>query len=153
MTPLPYELCLIDEAFLLSAPVHIKRPAQFLEPYKECREYAAELLDGATTLQEAISILTKHEDTLLDMDRSYVHDLEWLRKEAPKKLQTKIDELVLACFPTQGEAITYEDAGTELREVMKSAKAIALGVDYGKELIGIAETCGVPQQWLPSSDG
>ena len=149
VTPLIYEEWIVDEGSFAKTPMHIHLPAELLDPLVECREYASELLEGVTTLAEATSILTKHEDTLVDMERGYSVDLVWLREEAPKRLKSQVDKLVMECFPNVGQEMSFETSLAKLRGVQRNPKALALGEDYTKELAGIHDIIKYLGQGFP----
>ena len=88
---------LFDEGSL-DAPSEIRLSEKLIAKILPAREYAADLMDGATSLADAIGKIKKQEATLIDHDPSFVCDISYMQNYALKKLRSDCDGIVLRCF-------------------------------------------------------
>ena len=91
-------------------PTFATLPAAVIEPMAGARETAERLLQGVTTLRDAITILMKSEETLLDLDKSYHLDLTFLASSAETLLQNHVRAQLLQCLPSDSVSVSFKQA-------------------------------------------
>ena len=148
MHPLLWEKLLVPQKSLDASEV-IQMPLSVLNTILPARAFVNDLLADVDTLEQAIKIVLKNEDALLDLDRSFVLDILFLKQHAMAMLMELGEQAVLDCFDNVDGKLTFDLVLENLRNTLRIPHVLALGSSFFKEVDGIHDLVAQLQQGFP----
>lgn len=109
VAPLWYEDILFPKHSMEGVPKYMQLPKALIGNAESARTTVADLLDGVEEMSEAIKIVTKAADALLDLDKTFECDLAFLSQKAMVVLQERVQAEVLGALPSNDVDVEFPE--------------------------------------------